>query len=192
MRFTRHTGMRTSGTDTCFPMRRKQKKRKIPLPDGTEAVGRCRNMLSAASLARLQDYDYLMKQYFSVHASTTAERSLMKAERLLETDVGLTKNPDEPQILIYHTHASETYADYGPQNTDADVVGAGTYLTELLRQRGWNVIHDTTAYDRKKESWNAAVPILMPWKACRGFYRHIRRSRLCWICTGTVWQIRCG
>ncbi len=34
----------------------------------------------------------------------------MKAERLLETDVGLTKNPDEPQILIYHTHASETYA----------------------------------------------------------------------------------
>ena len=91
-----------------------------------------------------------MKQYFSVHASTTAERSLMKAERLLETDVGLTKNPDEPQILIYHTHASETYADYGPQNTDADVVGAGTYLTELLRQRGWNVIHDTTPYDRKE------------------------------------------
>lgn len=91
-----------------------------------------------------------MKHYFSVHASTTADRGLMKAEKLLGTDVGLTKNPEVPQILIYHTHASETYADYGPRNPDANVVGAGTYLAELLRQRGWNVIHDTTAYDRKE------------------------------------------
>ena len=134
-----------------FSYAEKTEEKENTASDGTEAVqAGAENMLSAASLARLQDYDYLMKQYFSVHASTTAERSLMKAERLLETDVGLTKNPDEPQILIYHTHASETYADYGPQNTDADVVGAGTYLTELLRQRGWNVIHDTTAYDRKE------------------------------------------
>lgn len=106
--------------------------------------------LPAAALAQLQDYDYLMKHYFSVHASTTADRGLMKAEKLLGTDVGLTKNPEVPQILIYHTHASETYADYGPRNPDANVVGAGTYLAELLRQRGWNVIHDTTAYDRKE------------------------------------------
>lgn len=91
-----------------------------------------------------------MKQYFSVHASTTADRGLMKAENLLGTDVRLTKNPDVPQILIYHTHASETFADYGPQNPDASVVGAGAYLAELLKQRGWNVIHDTTAYDRKE------------------------------------------
>ena len=120
-----------------FSYAEKTEEKENTASDGTEAVqAGAENMLSAASLARLQDYDYLMKQYFSVHASTTAERSLMKAERLLETDVGLTKNPDEPQILIYHTHASETYADYGPQNTDADVVGAGTYLTELLRQAG--------------------------------------------------------
>ena len=118
---------------------------------GTEA-GQAGNgtALPAAALAQLQDYDYLMKHYFSVHASTTADRGLMKAEKLLGTDVRLTKNPEVPQILIYHTHASETYADYGPRNPDANVVGAGTYLAELLRQRGWNVIHDTTAYDRKE------------------------------------------
>lgn len=115
----------------------------------TEQTG-AGSALSASSLARLQDYDYLMKQYFSVHASTTADRGLMKVEKLLGTDVRLTKNPDVPQILIYHTHASETYADYGPQNPDASVAGAGSYLAELLRQRGWNVIHDTTAYDRKE------------------------------------------
>lgn len=60
-----------------------------------------------------------------MHASTTADRGLMKVEKLLGTDVRLTKNPDVPQILIYHTHASETYADYGPQNPDASVAGQG-------------------------------------------------------------------
>ncbi len=119
--------------------------------DGPEtAQAGAGSLLPASGLARLQDYDYLMKQYFSVHASTTADRSLMKAENLLGTDVRLTKNPDVPQILIYHTHASETYADYGPVNPDASVVGAGAYLAELLKQRGWNVIHDTTVYDRKE------------------------------------------
>ena len=73
----------------------------------TEQTG-AGSALSASSLARLQDYDYLIKQYFSVHASTTADRSLMKVEKLLGTDVRLTKNPDVPQILIYHTHASES------------------------------------------------------------------------------------
>lgn len=137
MRFTRHTGMRTRGTDILFSYAEKTEEKENTASDGTEAVqAATENMLSAASLARLQDYDYLMKQYFSVHASTTAERSLMKAERLLETDVGLTKNPDEPQILIYHTHASETYADYGPQNTDADVVGAGT-LSDRAAASAW-------------------------------------------------------
>lgn len=105
---------------------------------------------AAEALARLQDYDYLMKHYFSVHASTTADRSLMRAEKLLGTDVCLEKNPSVPQILIYHTHATEAYADYGPEHPDATVTGMGTYLAELLRQRGWNVIHDTTAYDMKE------------------------------------------
>ena len=112
---------------------------------GTENV-----TAAAEALARLQDYDYLMKHYFSVHASTTADRSLMRAEKLLGTDVRLEKNPSVPQILIYHTHATEAYADYGPEHPDATVVGMGTYLAELLRQRGWNVIHDTTAYDMKE------------------------------------------
>ena len=108
------------------------------------------NETNSTLFSRLQDYDYLMKHYFSVHASTTADRGLMKADQLLGTDVTLEKNPEVPQILIYHTHASETYADYGPGQPDATVVGAGTYLTELLRAKGWNVIHDTTAYDQKE------------------------------------------
>lgn len=92
------------------------------------------------------DYDSLMQQYYSVHYSTTASRDLMDAETFLNTNLSLVKS-EEPQILIYHTHSQEEFADYGPGNTDATVVGIGAYLTELLEQKGWNVIHDTTTYD---------------------------------------------
>lgn len=99
------------------------------------------------ALAQLQDYDYLMKKFYSVHASTTAGRDLMRAEALLGTDLRLAQDGSVPQILIYHTHAQETYADYGPSRREATVVTVGEYLSELLRKKGWNVIHDTGNYD---------------------------------------------
>lgn len=97
--------------------------------------------------AKIQDYDYLMKRFYNVHPSTTAPRDLMKAETFLETDLGLEKNPEVPQILVYHTHSQETYADYGPDRPDANVVEVGNVLTDALRAKGWNVIHDTSTYD---------------------------------------------
>ncbi len=99
------------------------------------------------TLAQLMDYDYLMKRYYSVHTSTTAGRDLMKAENFLGMDFTLEQDASIPQILIYHTHSQETYADYGPGFRQATVVSVGEYLAQLLRAKGWNVIHDTTAYD---------------------------------------------
>ena len=103
----------------------------------------------AEMMARLQDYDYLMKNFYSVHASTTAPRNLMKAEELLGMDMKVEQDASVPQILIYHTHSQETYKDYGPDNPGASVVGIGNYLTMLLQEKGWNVIHDTSSYDLK-------------------------------------------
>ncbi len=100
-----------------------------------------------AVYAKIQDYDYLMKRFYNVHPSTTAPRDLMKAETFLETDLGVAKDSQVPQILIYHTHSQETYADYGPDKPDANVVEVGNVLTDQLRARGWNVIHDTSTYD---------------------------------------------
>ena len=98
-------------------------------------------------LAQIQDYDYLMKHYYNIHASTTASRDLMDGARLLGADLTLDQDPSVPQILIYHTHSQETYADYGPGNLGANVVENGRYLAELLRAKGWNVLHDTSTYD---------------------------------------------
>lgn len=98
-------------------------------------------------MEQLADYDFLMKHFFSVHSSTTAGRDEMDAARLLGEDLSLEKDGDNPQILIYHTHSQETFADYGPARPDATVVGIGDYLTELLEAKGYRVIHNKEVYD---------------------------------------------
>ena len=98
---------------------------------------------------QLADYDYLMKHFYVVHSSTTASRTMMSADEFLKRDFTLETGPEKPQILIYHTHSQETFADFGPDNPDATVVGIGNYLTKLLEQKGYNVIHDTSVYDLK-------------------------------------------
>lgn len=103
----------------------------------------------AYSLQQLSDYDVLMKSFYIVHSTTTAGRDLMNAGAFLEDDLSISQDASVPQILIYHTHSQEEYADYGPGNKEATVVGIGNYLTALLEEKGWNVIHDTTPYDIK-------------------------------------------
>lgn len=117
--------------------------------EGAALSGQKPNSEHVPVLAKLRDYDYLMKNFYSVHTSTTAPRDLMKAEELLKTDLRMEKDSKAPQILIYHTHTQETYQDYGPDNPEATVVGIGNYLTRLLEEKGWKVIHDTTTYDLK-------------------------------------------
>lgn len=65
---------------------------------------------------------------------------------------------DTPQVLIYHTHASENYmCDDADFYTSSDlertadetknVIGVGNELAKQLRARGINVIHDKTVHD---------------------------------------------
>lgn len=119
---------------------------KIPGAMGTQSAAGLQEK-AAITMAQIQDYDFLMKHFYSVHTSTTAGRDLMKAETLLGEDMKLQKDSQVPQILIYHTHSQERYADYSTENPGAGIVEVGSYLAELLRAKGWNVIHDTATYD---------------------------------------------
>lgn len=98
-------------------------------------------------LAQLQDYDFLIKHFYTVHSSTTARREEMDAAVLTGMDLSMKKDPSAPQILIYHTHSQETYADYAAGNKKATVVELGNRLTALLEEKGYQVLHDTTSYD---------------------------------------------
>ena len=81
-------------------------------------------------------------------------------------------NSDQPQVLIYHTHATEAYLPtlrswYGlnepfrSDNNEENMVAVGEVLAQTLEQAGIKVIHDTTqhdnpsytgAYDRSRET----------------------------------------
>lgn len=99
--------------------------------------------------AQLADYDFLMKHFYTVHPTAAAGRELMRAEDFLARDFSLQTETEGPQILIYHSHSQEEYADYHQGNKEATVVNVGEYLAELLTAKGYQVIHDTGVYDLK-------------------------------------------
>lgn len=64
----------------------------------------------------------------------------------------LKLDKDQPQILIYHTHGTESYqpASEGNFHTlrkEYSVITVGEILTKELESQGFNVIHDTTYHD---------------------------------------------
>ncbi len=70
----------------------------------------------------------------------------------------IKENKDSPQVLIYHTHTSESYMDEDvdyfyesfysrTQNSDFNVVGVGDVITETLNKKGIKTLHDKTVHD---------------------------------------------
>lgn len=68
------------------------------------------------------------------------------------------EDTQQPQVLIYHTHATESYqpydcdwydVNYNARNTDnsQNMVAVGDVLTQILQEAGIGVIHDTTQHD---------------------------------------------
>ena len=97
---------------------------------------------------KLADYNYLLGQFYIVDSNTEADAVQINAEDFLKQDLKITKETDTPQILIYHSHSQETFADSREGEESDTIVGVGDYLTTLLTQKyGYNVIHDTSVYD---------------------------------------------
>lgn len=99
-------------------------------------------------LSDLQSNEYLMKNFYAVDAGTTAPLELLNANTLINMDMVVDKNVEGPQILIYHTHSQESFADsvYGDSSTT--IVGAGELLANILEEEyGYRVMHHTGEYD---------------------------------------------
>ena len=74
----------------------------------------------------------------------------------MKPDLRIDQSVDGPQILIYHTHSQERYADSKDEKTG--VVGVGDYLTELLE--GFQVMHHKGEYDvgDRDHAYSKAAP----------------------------------
>lgn len=90
-----------------------------------------------------------LSQCFIVDPNTTLAESDVPLDDLMARDMSLTSTDRSyPQILIYHTHATEGFVDSVDGDASTTVVGVGDYLVELLTTRyGYHVLHVTDAYD---------------------------------------------
>lgn len=114
---------------------------------GTGSSGTATEPVVQISLEKLNDFDYLIQNFYTVDRTTTIDSSQLSARELLAKDMKLTTTSDKPQILIHHTHSQEGYTD-STGDASTSIVGVGEYLTKLLREKyGFNVIHDTGEYD---------------------------------------------
>lgn len=113
------------------------------------------------SRQKLNDFDYLIQNFYRVDSTTTTNSSQLRASDMLAKDMSVNKKQEGPQILIYHTHSQERFAD--SQDASQSVVGLGDYLTSLLEDTyGYSVLHHKGEYDvpDRDSAYSRAAPAL--------------------------------
>ena len=86
------------------------------------------------SMERLNDFEYLVSNFYTVDSVTYINPSELNASELLGKDLRIDLSTGGTKILIYHTHSQETFAD-SDNDPSTSIVGIGRYLTEILNNK---------------------------------------------------------
>ena len=110
---------------------------------------------------------YLLNNFFVVDPNTTVDGSQINASTFLGDSLTLEEDSSVPQILIYHTHSQEGFADSIEGDEATSVVGVGNYLESILRDiYGYQVIHRKDTFDLmegqldRSKAYNYALPVI--------------------------------
>ena len=138
------------------------------IPESVEAtagtaLGNVRPAVQQVQIDRTQlaDYETLVRNFYAIDANTMAGSDQLSVEKLLGMDMTLPQEGDGPQILIYHTHSQEAFADSVPGDVNTGIVGVGECLTKILtEQYGYRVLHNTGQYDveTRDNAYSRALP----------------------------------
>ena len=96
-------------------------------------------------------------KYKNVRVKNTNKTKINIEEKLKE-ELDLSVNENDPAILIYHTHTTETYQlldrgfyaqNFAARSNDSgkNMIRVGKAICDELQKRGYTVIHDTSIYD---------------------------------------------
>lgn len=139
-----------NGEEEAKGKKSKNKKNKKKQEKTETAAKSAAGKIQEISREKLNDFDYLVQNFYQIDRTTTIDSSQLNADALLGRSMKLETGNEDVQILIYHTHSQEGYADSAPGDASAGVVGVAEYLTQLLREKyGFNVMHHTGEYDVK-------------------------------------------
>lgn len=120
------------------------------IPDEEKLGEICVNQVSA--VARISSRITETKENNDINNSVK-EEEVSKDKRKTKLFSENIKLTDDPLVIIYHTHSSESYMPYKESNYHReDVKGTvrevGDVMEEQLENQGINVIHDKTIHDR--------------------------------------------
>ena len=115
------------------------------------------------NFAQYSDMTQLIKDFYVIDASTSPDADLLDVDALNGYDCTIDKESAGPQILIYHSHSQEGFADSIPGDASTTIVGAGEKLTRLLEEKyGFDVLHHTGVYDypSRDDAYSNALPAI--------------------------------
>ncbi len=119
--------------------------------------------LAYTDMEELQDYNTLLKRFYTVDKSTSVSKERLNAEKMMAADMTVSAQGEGPQILIYHTHSQEGFADSVAGDPSTTIVGVGERLAQILtEQYGYEVLHHTEEYDlpARDDAYSVALPEL--------------------------------
>ncbi|MBQ7918650.1 MAG: stage II sporulation protein P [Lachnospiraceae bacterium] len=100
------------------------------------------------NLDAFESYDDLTKHFYIIDDVTSVEEGEINYQELLKKDLTISKEGDAPQILLYHTHSQEGFADSVPGDDNTTIMGVGAYLAGVLQNTyGYKVLHHLGKYD---------------------------------------------
>ncbi len=115
------------------------------------------------NFTQYSDMTQLIKDFYVIDASTSPDADLLDVAALNAYDCTIDKEAAGPQILIYHSHSQEGFADSIPGDVSTTIVGAGEKLTRLLEEEyGFDVLHHTGIYDypSRDDAYSNALPAI--------------------------------
>lgn len=118
---------------------------------------------TTVDMAGLADYETLVKSFYTISSDTMIGSDQLNVEALNSRDLKVSKDAPGPQILIYHTHSQEMFADSVPGDTSTSIVGVGQRLTDILtNQYGYQVLHHTGEYDveSRDDAYSRSLPAI--------------------------------
>ena len=95
---------------------------------------------------KLMDYNYVLNNFYVVPSVTSLRPQVLDLDKISQVDLRIEKNSTVPQILDFHTHSQEKFAD--SEENGMSIVNVGDRLVSLLQEQyGYNVIHLTDEFD---------------------------------------------
>ncbi|MDD6234920.1 MAG: stage II sporulation protein P [Lachnospiraceae bacterium] len=95
---------------------------------------------------KLMDYNFVLNNFYVVPSVTSLRPQVLDLEKISSVDLRIEKDASIPQILIFHTHSQEKFAD--SESNGKSIVDVGDRLVDLLKDEyGYNVIHLTDEFD---------------------------------------------